>query len=253
MRDKNSGTIPGPRMRSSRVYPGVLAALFLLEAALIAGCSIPLLGKRDKPMATPPPEDIVSLKLPLYQATLSPGETVPESQIRYIGREESTYLVTIDGTDARKRVGDSLNWRGTIAPGVSAVYKLRILPTFSDSELLTLGSVEINILNPKPVEILDPGADASATIHLENVEIDYTVGLGSAIPGTPYVFEGKTDDGAIFNGLDDYPYRDLGDSLLWNGRLRGNVTVRYDMRVASIKEEEVRLLGIGELWIAPAR
>jgi len=231
----------------------VIAFIVLLQAVLISGCSIPFIGDDDKESATPPPEDIVSLKLPLYRITLDPGDSVPETQLHYVGRDGPAYLVTLDGLEASKRVGDSLNWRGIIAPVVASEYKLRVLPTFSNTDLSALGSLEFNIMNPKPVWLENPAADASATLHFDNAEIDFSVGQGGTVPGTPFVFVGKTEDGAQFSGVDGYPYRDLGDSLNWSGRLRGNVTVQYDMRVASIKDDEVRLLGKGELWITPAQ
>lgn len=221
-------------------------------ALLLSGCSLPFIGG-EEPTPTPSPDDVATVKLPIYNVSLAPGDAIPQTQIHYTGREESHYLLTIDGVEARKRVGDSLNWRGVIAPGVVAVYKLRILPTFSDSDLSALGSVEINIFNPVPEKMDDPAADATHTIYFDNVELDYTVGLSGRIPGTPFFYEGKTDDGAIFSGFEGYPYRDLGDSLSWSGRLRNNVNVKYHLRVASIKDDQVRLLGIGELWIAPVQ
>ncbi len=227
--------------------------IIFLPGVLISGCSLPFLGDDDKATATPSPDDIVSLKLPLYRITLDPGESVPETQLHYVGRDGPAYLVTLDGLEANKRVGDSLNWRGIIAPGVATEYKLRVLPTFSSTTLLALGSVELNIMNPKPVFLENPAADTSATLHFDNAEIDFSIGQGGTVPGTPFVFVGMTEDGAQFSGVEGYPYRDLGDSLNWTGRLRGNVTIQYDMRVVSIKDETVRLLGKGELWISPAQ
>ena len=76
---------------------------------------------------------------------------------------------------------------------------------------------------------------------------------GAQVPGTTLVYEGEQDQGAELSGTNGYPYRALGDSLIWIGRLRGNVIVRYSLRVAALSENSLRLLGTAELWITPAQ
>ncbi len=216
-------------------------------------CSLPLIGNDRNATPTHAPDDIVTFKIPLFSKTLSPGEYVPATQLAYIGRDGPAYKVTIDGQEALKRVGDSFQWRGIIAPGVASHYNLRISPTFSQSDMLAIGSVELNIMNPVPVELDNPGGDSTAALYFSNVKIDHQVVQGGQVPGTPLIFEGMTVDGARFSGVEGYPFRSVGDSLFWSGRLRGNVTANIEMRVASLNEERVRLIGLAEIWISRSR
>ncbi len=119
--------------------------------------------------------------------------------------------------------------------------------------MLAIGSVALSIFNPVPVQLENPGTDSTGALHFSNVKIDHQVILGGQVPGTPFIYEGKTVDGAKFSGVEGFPYRATGDSLFWSGRLRGNVTASYEMRVASVNEERVRLIGIAELWITPSQ
>jgi hypothetical protein len=226
---------------------------FLALLFVSASCSLPIIGGDDDSTPTPSPDDIVTFDIPLFSTTLSPGETIQATQMSYLGREGPAYKVTIDGQEALKRVGDSFQWRGVIAPGVASRYNLRISPTFSSSDMLAIGSVELNIFNPVPVQLENPGADSTAELHFSNVKIDHKVISGGQVPGTPFVFEEMTVDGAKFSGVEGFPYRAIGDSLFWSGRLRGNVAASYEMRVASLNEERVRLIGIAELWITPTQ
>ena len=240
-------------MRGQVIKKLLGSILFTVLVIVASSCSLPFIGKEDDSTPTPSPDDIVTFDIPLYNTTLSPGETVQATQLAYVGREGSAYKVTIDGQEALKRAGDSFQWRGIIAPGVSAHYNLRISPTFSSSDILAIGSVELNIFNPVPVQLDNPGADSTAELHFSNVKIDHKVLPGGQVPGTPFVFEEMTVDGARFSGVEGYSYRSVGDSLFWSGRLRGNVAANLEMRVAGLNEERVRLIGIAELWINPAQ
>jgi hypothetical protein len=77
--------------------------------------------------------------------------------------------------------------------------------------------------------------------------------VGQTIPGTTLVYAGETDQGAAFSGTAQYPYRALGDSLIWLGQLRGNVYVRHNLRVVTYSANSLTLGGTAEIWVVPGR
>jgi hypothetical protein len=53
--------------------------------------------------------------------------------------------------------------------------------------------------------------------YVYKVGAGHTVRTGETIPGTTLTFLGRTDEGAQFGGIDGYPFRKLGDSVVWRG------------------------------------
>lgn len=230
--------------------PGMILLLLLTALA----CTVPGL-RPSGPDATPtPPGDTISFSIPTYTYNLEPNSSVPGTGLRYIGRTDDAFQVSIDGLPATKRIGDSFIWSGILAPGVSATYNLR-LTTAVFGALPVIGSVEIVILNPQPVE--QPlTAEPTATLHFGNIVVNYPVPVGYQVPGTTLVYSGMvTQSGgtqlAQLSGLAGYPYLALGDSLVWTGRLRNNVIIRYNLRAASMDADSLRLAGTADLWISP--
>lgn len=199
----------------------------------------------------PPVSEVLSFLVPIYSTTLEPGESVTGTRMQYLGRDRDAYNVSIDGLVATKKVGDSFNWKGIIAPGVVAKYNLRISPNLFGDDLVAAGPVEMFILNPVPVELPSAAAPPDASLNLNNIAVDFSISRGAQIPGTTLLFEGVADQGAQLSGTEGYPYRVLGDSLIWYGRLRGNVSIRYSLRVSSLGEDSLHLVGLAELWISP--
>ena len=114
-----------------------LGIVSLLAMASLACAFLPFGDSNSDPTPeAPPSSDILSYLVPLYSVTLEPGNNVPQTQMVYISREGDHYNVTIDGLSATKRIGDSFTWRGIIAPGLVANYRLRISPTFLSDNLL---------------------------------------------------------------------------------------------------------------------
>ncbi len=226
-------------------------ALLLLFASL--ACTIGADGG-PTPTATAnvPLDQLVSYRIPVYSATLNPGETVKGSKLTYIGRDGDVYNVTIGNLPAAKRIGDSFAWKGVMAPGVIGNYNLRLSPTILSNDLLVAGSLEISILNPIPVELGNDFVVSDSILQFNNIAIDNRVSVGEQVPGTTLIFEGATEQGANLGGTSGFPIRALGDSLIWTGRLRGNAIVRYNMRVGSLNADELRLVGTAEMWITPS-
>ena len=234
--------------------------IFLLALPALA-CTVPDIPFGLAP-ASPTPElvptsvgDTLSFVKPAHAITLQPGESVPGTQLMYVGRSGDAYEVSIKGATVLKRMGDSFFWSGVVAPGVYGNYNLR-LTTSLFGGLPVAGPVELVVLYPDPLE-LTSSEDLDTRLHYNNIVLDYRVPVGSAIPGTMLYFEGMEIQGigdranelARLSGRDGYPYIAVGDSLVWTGKLRENVAIHYNLRVLSLDESIIHLVGTGELWI----
>ncbi|MEW5989068.1 MAG: hypothetical protein AB1791_20775 [Chloroflexota bacterium] len=239
-------------MRSLRCVFRVTRPLGLLLAFTTLACAVPLIGgPAETPVPPTPMGDTLPFIVPLYSITLDPGDTVPGTHLTYVGQRDDAYDVTIDGLTATKRSGDSFIWRGVIGPGVVAKYNLRI-GTAVRGRLLAAGPVELSVLSPTPVELSEiPLADNA--LHYQNIAVQYVIPQGRAIPGTTLVYEGTAEEGVRLSGINGYPYRALGDSLIWIGQLREGSVIRYSLRVASVDEPGLQLVGTAELWVTPAQ
>lgn len=223
-----------------------LSLLIILLAASTLACGVPGLN----PAPTPPPEatpegDTLFLSAN-YNASLEPGSAIPGTRIVYVQAVSDLHEFTIDGLQAFRRPGDSLTWRGVVAPGVFGDYRLRLRSDFL-GRLAAEGQVELAILNPAPVEV-PPTQTPAAAIYVDGITANYYVPQGARIPGTTLVFEGIQNGLAELSGTAGYPFLAADDSLLWSGQLRDNVYIRYDLRVSSLDEDGLALTGTAELW-----
>jgi hypothetical protein len=225
--------------------PGGVATL-LLAAGLLAACSGGI-GLPTGPAVTPTPTPRpVTFSAP-YRAVLHAGESVPGAPLMYVGPDDRGIHVRIEGQDAYKKVGDSFNWRGSPAVGVELDYRLRVIGVVLDV-FQAWGNVEIVVPDPHPaVADLRDGDPLVFPMAVTTLE----VAKGQPVPGTTYSYLGKTDSGAEFGGVEGYPYRQLADSLTWKGQLRTNVHVDLTLRVSSIREDRVTLVGTGTVSVFP--
>lgn len=223
-----------------------LSLLIVLLAVTTLACAVPGLN----PAPTPPPQatpegDTLYLNA-RYNAPLQPGSAVPGTRIVYVQTVGDLHEFTIDGLQAYRQPGDSLTWRGVVAPGVFGDYRLRLQSDFL-GRLEAEGPVELAILNPAPVEV-PPTQTPAAAIHVSGITANYYVPQGARIPGTTLVYEGLQNDLAELSGTAGYPFFAADDSLLWSGQLRDNVYIRYDLRISALDEEGLALTGTAELW-----
>ncbi len=228
-----------------------------LLALVTLACAVPGFDG-DKPNATPTAVgDTMYFNIPAYTYQLSPGEAIPGTGLLYKDRQADAYEVSIDGQTTLKRSGDSFYWSGVLAPGVFANYNLRLTTSVFGS-MPVAGPVEIIVLNPVPVEVTSVPINEN-TMAFSNIVADYTVPVGYTVPGTSLVYEGIEERGqggqltdfARLSGTSGYPYLALGDSLVWTGKLHDNIYIRYNLRVTSVKEDNLRLSGTAELWALP--
>lgn len=233
-------------------------SFYLLAGVLLLAtlaCSLPSFGGGDGVEPSPtPPGDSITFTVPAYTAGLQPGGFVPGTRLQYVGRNGDAFDVVIDGLPAVKRTGDSFIWEGILAPGIFANYNLR-LATVIFGEMRVAGPVEITVLNPTPVERTDTNL-VTASLGFSNALISYYVPVGYNLPGTTAVYRGLRTGGQSgqqgeFSGLTNYPYIAAGDSLVWQGYLRDNFIVAYNLRAITVSEEGVRFAGTAELFILP--
>ncbi len=223
--------------------------LILLLPAL--ACTIPGTGS-EAPAVTPTPSgDSMKFLIPAYTVTLEPGDTVPGSQLQYVGKTGDLHDVKIDGETAQKRVGDSFIWNGIVAPSVFANYNLRLAPDFL-GPLPVAGPVEVTVLNPLPTP-LNAMPEWPNAIRYNNIVLAHNVPAGWTIPGTTLVYEGVSKQGEIesaqLSGLLGHPLFALGDSITWIGSLQDNVAIRYTFRVVNFSENSLQLGGTAELLV----
>ena len=228
-----------------------LSFFILVLLTLACGTSDlpPLIGGgTPEPTAVPiSPDELLTYRVPLYTISLSPGETVPGTQLQYVGKAGDVYQVKIDGLATNKRGGDSFAWRGIVAPGVLTVYNLR-LGTELLGELPAAGTVDVMVLNPTPTAV-DITLLPTRPADYSNILTSHIVPLQGTVPGTTLQFLGVVNGQAQIGGRTGYPYVAVADSLDWIGKLRDNVFVRYTLRVTRIDVAELRLDGTVELWI----
>lgn len=228
-----------------------LAGLLLVFCLTALACTIPGTGSEETAVTPTPVGDSMTFLIPAYTYSLEPGDTVPGSQLQYVGKTGDLHDVKIDGEPAQKRVGDSFIWNGIVAPGVFAKYNLRLAPDFL-GPLPVAGPVEVTVLNPVAAP-LPAMPDWPTAIRYNNIVMAHNVPAGWTIPGTTLVYDGVSTQGQIdsarLTGLAGHPLFALGDSITWIGSLQDNVAIRYTFRVVNFNENTLQLGGTAELLV----
>jgi hypothetical protein len=214
----------------------LVAALFAAGVLLMAGC---LLTKSDTQTGK------LTYKLPA-ELSIKIGSELPGTGIVYESMGADGAHVVIKGQKALKRKGDSLDWRGNPAAGVSVDLKMRVA-WFTDKELYLVGTAQIVIDGVSPRAAAIP---SSLPIKYTG-PVAYGLAQGATIPGSIVSYAGQTTDGAKLGGIEGYAYRKLGDSILWEGTLRDGVYIRLDVRVAQFDEKGLRVAGLVTLGFTP--
>lgn len=213
----------------------VVAGLMLVLLVVLSTC---ISGGKGK-------ESVLAYSGPV-EIGIAKGEFLPGTDILYAGKGEEGALVLIGGQQALKKAGDSLNWKGDLASGVGMDLKLRIV-FIGQEELHAAGSAEVTIEDPAP---RPARSDEQAPIHYK-LPVAYRVKKGAPIPGTPYLYAGKTEQGARLANLEGHPYRELGDSIGWKAQLREGVWLELNLRTVLMTDRALGVAGTADLWIAP--
>ena len=210
-----------------------LALASLIMGLSLAGC---LRGPGENPTQ-------LTYNLPTT-VTIGIGEALPGTDIVYQSSSDQGPYLLIQGQRALKRIGDSVNWKGTPLPGVSVDLKLRVL-WHSEQELRLGGTAKVVIKNIQP----RPAAISTSSAQSYSGPVAYGLAKGATIPGSNLTYEGETDDGAKLGGIEGYPYRETGDSIFWEGKLRDDVNIRLDLRVVQFDEKGLRVGGLATIWL----
>ena len=172
------------------------------------------------------------------------GETIPGTNIRYVSWTEQGAQVMINDQLALKKPGDSLDWKGTVAPGVDVSMPQRIVLADA-SRIQTVGTVRVTVAGANPVAQPFPGGGR----YEYKVGSGHTVRKGETIPGTTLTFVGNSDEGAQLGGIDGYPYRKVGDSVVWQGRLTANVYIDATYRIVAYTDDILTLAGLATIAV----
>ena len=220
----------------------------------LAACGVQLPDVLNRATLPPPTPmgDTLTWLVSSYNIELLAGQHVPGTQLYYLRQRDNAYDVSIDGQTIQKRPGDSFAWRGVVAPGVYGVYNLRLQPVYL-STLQVLGRVALPLFTPKPVEASSL-AGVTPPVYIPSAWVDYRVPPQRAIPGTTYVYLGLSGEFVQLAraGGGALPLYAKGDTLVWQGQLRENVTVRYDLVIGSAESDgTLNLRGSAALWIRP--
>ncbi len=181
------------------------------------------------------------------EITVKVGEFVPGTPIQYVGKTEQGAKFLIEGQEAIKLVGDSLKWSGTITPDIVLSVNLRILH-ISPEQVITSGLITIVLDNVSPRK---GGVDTNRPVRY-TLPVTYKVNKGEVIPGTVIRYLGpEPDKGVKLEGVDGYPYRAIGDSILWDGTLKNNVDLQLNVRVLFYNDDFMQILGTATVGITP--
>jgi hypothetical protein len=175
---------------------------------------------------------------------LEAGTRIPGTGILFVGVTDgnATAQFEIDSLRASRRVGDSLDFDGSW-PGTSGMtYQLRLrIYNIGRGQVRAAGVHRLVVENVQPqVASVEIGNNTLRFPH------SVTVGVGEQFPGMTLGYDRQDERGAALTGLpqDEYPYRKVGDSVEWEGRLRADLPVEYHLRMLYYQETNATLGGV---------
>lgn len=175
------------------------------------------------------------------------GERIPGTDIELTGISEDGAEFRIAGLRSVRALGDSLDFDGNW-PGIDGVaYSLRLrIYRIGDNSVRAAGVHRVVVENIQPVA--QPVSLTGVTLKAPYVT---SAAAGEILHGLTYRYVGRDDRGAELAGLatDEYPYRKTGDSIRWEGRLRPDIPVKYELRVLFYGENTLQVGGIVTLGL----
>lgn len=207
----------------------------LVVAVLVMGACLSQTG---------PTMDRLTYSLPTT-LSIQQGGALFSTGIVYDGHTEEGAWLVIDGQRALKRQGDSVKWGGSLVPGTETELDLRIVWITEDKVDLA-GTAKITIQDVAPQK----GPIATSSPVTFTGPVAYGVATSSYIPGTTLTYLGQTEQGAELGGLvNEFPYRQIGDSIIWEGTLREHVYLRAELRTVQFSTDGLRVAGVVTLWL----
>jgi hypothetical protein len=182
-----------------------------------------------------------------FETGIEKGSNLPGTGIRYIGLSDKGAEILIDDQTAFKQKGDSLDWKGSPVQNVELDLTLRVL-WFTEQTLYVGGTAKATVRDPLPETVYVP---AEPAVKYSNAPVTYQVQKGDHIPGTLIKYVGKAEEGIELSGVEGYPYRKIGDSIVWEGRLREKAYLQLNVRVLFIAENFINVTGTAALSLTP--
>ncbi|MCB0114733.1 MAG: hypothetical protein R2873_15945 [Caldilineaceae bacterium] len=175
------------------------------------------------------------------------GETIPGTDIQLVSVADGSAEFLIDGLRANRALGDSLDyegaWRG--ANGVNYSLRLRVY-NIGGNSVRAAGVHRLVVENIQPVE-------QNVNLSGETVSVPYaaSVDAGQIMKGLTFGYAQSTERGAEITGLptDVYPYRKIGDSIQWEGQLRSDIPIEYNLRVLLYNGSNLQVGGVATLQV----
>lgn len=217
-------------------------SLLVSLVTLIACANIPIIGGGGKPT----PSRQIEFEGPVT-LTVHAGETFVGTSIAYQGKApDGRAIMSVNGLQALKSTADSVKWSGALVLFSLVDLNLRVV-AYDESNITLAGTIHIVVQEPNPT----PATPSSTPLASFTVPLTYTVVRNSTIPGTVVAYVGTKSDGAEFRNLDQFPFRERFDSVVWEGRLRERIAVRYDLRVLDFNNDRVILGGTANVIFEP--
>jgi hypothetical protein len=208
---------------------GVAVYTIVVMALLLSGCPLQPPGGGGGRLVYAGPTEV----------RLRAGETLAPTDIVFVGVTDGRGQFVIDGMRATRQIGDSLDWDGEPLPGVRLSLRLRVV-WYPGQEAQLAGTVRLEIDGAQAVA---GAVDEEAPVRYR-VPVTYRVARGATIPGTTVIYNGESDRGAELLGLNEYPYRKIADSILWEGFLRPDVGLSVNLRVAYFNANSLEVAGV---------
>lgn len=218
-----------------------LVFLFALFIPLYACSNIPIIGG-----GAPTPSRQISYD-GAVTLNVRAGETLAGTTIAYQGKApDGRAIMSINGLQALKATADSVKWSGALVLFSLVDLNLRVV-TYDETNMTLAGTIHIVVQEPNPT----PAQPSPNPIANFIIPVTYTVNKNSILPGTTVGYIGSNTDGAEFSNLDQFPFRERFDSVVWQGRLRERIAVRYDLRVLDFNNDRVILGGTANVMFEP--
>lgn len=221
--------------------PGLLEDLGLPDLSQVA--NLPDLA--DLPSLQAPPGGII-FSGPT-ERRINVGERIPGTEMVLTAITDNGAEFQIGGLRSVRKIGDSLDHDGAWPGLAGASYNLRLrIYIVADSYVRAAGIQRLVVPNIQPV--MDNATPGGVTL-----KFPFTVGAqtGERFDGTTLSYGGSSDNGGQLGGLaeGEYPYRKIGDSVVWNGHLRGDLVAAYNLRLLYYDANQARVGGIVTLAV----
>jgi hypothetical protein len=182
-----------------------------------------------------------------FETGIERGSNLPGTGMRYIGLTDKGAEILIDDQTAFKQKGDSLGWKGSPVGNVDLDLSLRVL-WVTEETIYVGGTAQATVRDPMPEAASIP---TEAPMKYSNAPVTYRVEKDDYIPGSLVKYLGKAEEGIELSGVEGYPYRKLGDSIVWWGKLREKAFLQLNVRVIFIAEDFISVAGTANLLLAP--